>query len=65
MDGGFAVIRDDQRFDRCAPGLRLRQRLVKLRWLRLDAEADQLANEILDLECELPKPLSRRIPDTD
>lgn len=65
MDGGFAVIHGDDRFDRCEEGLRLRQRMLKLRWLRLDVEADQLANEILTRECELPKSLSRRIPDTD
>jgi hypothetical protein len=65
MDGDFAVIRAAEASARCEDGLRLRQRLHKLRWMRLDAEADQLAAEIAKLDCELPRWLPPRIPATD
>ena len=54
-DGDFAVIRAIETSARCEDGLRLRQRLNKLLWMRLDAEADQFAAEIGKLDCELPR----------
>lgn len=65
MDGDFALIRAIETSVRCEDGLRLRQRLSKLRWMRLDAEADQLAAEIAKLDCDMPRWLSPRIPATD
>jgi hypothetical protein len=65
MDGSFAMLRMIEGSERCEDGLKLRQRLVKLRWMGLDAEADRLADEILHLDCERPRSLPRRIPATD
>ena len=65
MDGGFIMIDAIDVSARCEDGLRLRQRVVKLRWMRLDAEADRLAEKILNLDCELPRSLPRRVPATD
>lgn len=65
MDGGFAIINAVETSTCCEDGLRLRQRVLKLRWMRLDAEADRLAEKILNLDCELPRSLPRRVPATD
>jgi hypothetical protein len=65
MDGGFAMIRMIEPQGQCEDGLRLRQRVAKLRWMGLDAEADRLADEILHLDCELARTLPRRVPATD
>ena len=65
MDGDFAMIDAIDASARCEDGLRLRQRVLKLRWMRLDAEADRLAEKILNLDCELPRSLPRRAPATD
>jgi hypothetical protein len=65
MDGDFTMARMIEAPRRCEDGLKLRERLVKLRWMRLDGEADRLANEILNLDCALPRTLPRRVPDTD
>lgn len=65
MDGGFAIINVIDASTRCEDGLRLRQRVLKLRWMGLEAEADRLADKIQHLDCELPRPLPRRVPSTD
>ena len=65
MDGDFTMARMIRPPRQCEDGLKLRERLLKLRWMRLDGEADKLANEILSLDCELPRTLPRRFSVTD
>ncbi|HZS83852.1 MAG TPA: hypothetical protein VFA50_13335 [Stellaceae bacterium] len=65
MNCEIAMTPIAERSVRCEEGLRLRQRLNKLRWMRLDTEADRLAAEIARLECDLPRWLSPGIPETD
>lgn len=65
MDGSFVMMRMVQGPGRCEDGLKLRERLAKLRWMGLEAEADRLADEILHLDCERPRSLPRRVPATD
>lgn len=61
MDGNVTLGRRMQ----CEDGLRLRLRLVKLRWMGLDREADRLATQISELDCELPHPLPPPVFPTD
>lgn len=49
----------------CEDGLRLRRHLNKLRWMRLDDEAERLARKIARLDCTLPKRLAAQTFPTD
>lgn len=42
-------------------GLHLRRRIAKLRWMRLDGEADRAAAEIARIGCDQP-PVVPRVP---
>jgi hypothetical protein len=65
MDGDFGTTPVKEGREECTEGLHLRQRLLKLRWLRLDSEANRLAAEISKLDCELPRRLPPRAFPTD
>ncbi len=65
MDGNFGTTLAREGREECEPGLHLRQRLLKLRWLHLDGEADRLAAEISNLDCDLPRRLPPRTFPTD
>ncbi|GEM_PF-3187684 len=52
MDGATAS-RGSTRY--CDDGLRLRYKVQKLRWMRLEREADQLARIVGRLRCGLPQ----------
>jgi hypothetical protein len=49
----------------CEERLFLWQRLLKLRWLRLDGEAERVVTEINALHCTHPLQLPPRIHSTD
>jgi hypothetical protein len=49
----------------CRNGLQLRRKVQKLRWMRLDREADQVVREIEELDCGLPKAIAPIMPSTD
>jgi hypothetical protein len=49
----------------CEDGLRLRRKLLKLRWMGLDREADEVADAIGNLQCGLPKAVAPNIAATD
>jgi hypothetical protein len=49
----------------CEDGLRLRHKLLKLRWMGLEREADEVADAIGDLQCRLPKVVATNIAATD
>lgn len=40
--------------DYCDDGLRLRHRVQKLRWMRLELEADRLVHQLAELTCGRP-----------
>jgi hypothetical protein len=65
MDSNFMATRTLEASTRCEAGLRLRRRLLKLRWMGLESEADQIANEILRLERDISPSLAPRISATD
>jgi hypothetical protein len=46
-------------------GLRLRRRVVKLRWMGLDGEADRAATEVSKIECVLPPAIPSVPAETD
>lgn len=60
--GGTKHARNSPQIDpRHERGLRLRRQIVKLRWMRLDSEADRAALEVCKIECEQP-PIVPRVP---
>lgn len=59
------LIEKKRRASYCEDGLKLRQKLQKLRWMGLDSEADEMALAIGSLHCGLPKAIAANIPQTD
>ncbi len=65
MSGNAAWIAGGENAGQCEAGRRLWQRLLKLRWLRLEGEAEEVASEIAALDCAEPLRLPQRIFPTD
>jgi hypothetical protein len=64
MDGHFRTLAIGAAIE-CGDGMHLRQRMIKLRWMGFEAEADAIADEIARRRCEPPPRLPFAAPSTD